>query len=100
MNDYNSVTVSANVSDVNIVSQTLGKIASGAKYFSTTLQSSCATANKYIGLNSYLDVCNNTMVSNYPIYGSGNVTLDGDTFDIIRDGTMTVVRITVNGIEY
>ena len=101
-NDYSNVTISADISDVNIVEQSLGRIASGGKSIFISMRGKCANPDKYLGLNAAWDnpVSFYSQVANILNKASGFIKLINDFFDIQRSDTFTIVKLYVSGIEY
>jgi len=103
--EYNSVTISASVTGKDITTQTLGKIAPGAKAFHGQISGECATAEKSISVingNTTGDgIGMFSQVANIQIRNSGIVGIDGDnTVDITRDDTWNLFKVLIKGIIY
>lgn len=103
-NNYNNVTVSATDSDVNIVEQSLGKIASGAKAFYGNMYGKCGTAEKTLSIGNAT-----TNISGVVMYSQVvnifqrphfKCTLGSDLFDVGTDDTFNTVAIFFDGAEY
>ena len=102
LNNYNNVTISADVTGINLTAQTLGKVAAGGNAVYFTLRGSCSTASKYLGLNSAWDnpLVIYSQVSNIPMVSTGWIKLITNKFDIQRNDTFNPVYILATGIEY
>jgi len=99
-NDFNSVSVSSSVNDINIVEQSLGKVASGCKYADIKIFGSCANANKYISLGDNYDLQMRSYVGSIASTIKSLTPIISDDVDLRRDDTWTGFSILYYAIEY
>lgn len=99
LTDYSSASVSANI-DIDIESQTKGKIGKGFKALNMSLAGLCSTTDKYLSLGPDAVIIQSNVSS---ILNRGQNTVwdyDNDgKIQLSRDDTFTDVEIKITGVE-